>query len=171
MSNLLNSGQVGIGEKTEEQVLETWSNISLLDGIDEEIKLKTAMLYEKAANILINMSNHYTYDSRISTLIFPIIRRVVSEIYKKVNEDRRMGMVYLLDAEYILKRTSAMFDDAISFYEKHLTSSNMDIEAECTAWLCQLIAFEYIAKFKEKNIIDLGDGKYEAVFKTDFPEA
>ncbi len=167
MSNLLDSGKVGIGEKTEKQTIETWAIVGLLDNIDEEIKLKTAMLYEKAANILINMSNHYTYDSRIDTIIFPIIRRVVSEIYKRVSEDRRHGMIYLLDAEYILKRTSAMYDDAISFYEKHLTSSNMDIDAECIAWLCHLIAHEYISKFKGKKIVDLGDGKYDAVSKID----
>lgn len=166
MSNLLNSGRVGIGEKTEEQIVEIWANTGLLDSNNEEVRLKTALLYEKVASILLSMGNYYTYNSRIDTVIFPIIRRVVSEIYRTVEDkDRRIGMIQLLEGEHILKRASAMLDDAISFYEKHLTSSNMDIEAECIAWICQLIAFEYISSFKNKDIIDLGNGKFDAVVR------
>lgn len=164
MNNLLNSGMVGVVEKTEAEIIKIWSSIGFLDIIDEEIKPKTAMLCEKMASIIIKTGNYYTYDGKIDTVIFPIIIRIVNEIYKTIEDkNRKFGMVQLLESEYILKRVSAMFDDAISFYEKHLTSSKMDIEAECVAWLSQLIAYEYIAGFSGKDIISVGEGKFEAV--------
>jgi hypothetical protein len=167
MSNLLNSGHIGLGEKTDEQVIKVWVDAGIIADLDDEIKLKVARMCEKVASILLSMDNYYSYDTRIDVAIFPIIARIVRDIHKTVDGDKAKGIIYLLEGEYILKRVSAMYDDAMKFYKKHLSESNMDVEAACVSWICDIIMFEYIESFRGKEIIDLGDGKYDVVLKLD----
>lgn len=166
MSHLLNSGMVGLGNKTEEETIKVWNQIGFLEGLEGKEKIKVALLYEKIAEILLNISNVYAYNSNLDVIIFPMARRIAASIKKiEHKEERAEGMLQLLTAEFIIKRASEIYPDALSFFEKHFSKTLTDIEAECTYWMSELIANEYVMSFKKKEIISLEDGKYDVVIK------
>jgi hypothetical protein len=166
MSELLNSGQVGVRKKTVEETVDTWSHFGLLEGLTDKEKIKIALLYEKTAEILLNVRNVYAYNSSFDVVIFPMVRKIAMGIKRyESNEQRAEGMFHLLTAEFITKRTSEIYPDAIELFEKHFSKTLGDVEAECTAWISDIIANEYINSFSKKDIISLGDNKFEVVVK------
>lgn len=95
MSNLLDSGIVGVLDKNRNSVshiYDRWKHIGYLDGLDFELAVKVSVSFEAAAHILLMKDKisdiHYKYtgeimddDSeishRITIVLFPLIRRVI----------------------------------------------------------------------------------------------
>ena len=169
MSELLKSGFIGVGEKTVDEIIKNWEGIGFLEGIDGYEKKGAALLLENVAKILIEMSSIYSYNGKFDTVIFPITRHIVSEVVKNGGENSE-GMIYLLEAKYITKRSSEIFDDALEMYKKHFSSYSFDIEAEVAYWVSKMISMEYINSFKNKTIIDLGEGKYDIILKINYEQ-
>ena len=93
MSHLLNSGQIGILDKERNSnyhIHYRWEQLGFLEGLDESLSMKVALCYEVATNILLmegkscdirfKMTGEiFDDDNRIATVIYPIIRRIVSK--------------------------------------------------------------------------------------------
>lgn len=93
MSYLLDSGKVGTLDKsrnTNSHIFVRWKELGFLDGLDEDTAMKVALSYEIAANMMLMDGKIYDMyfkinediiddDGIVDTVIFPIIRRIVSK--------------------------------------------------------------------------------------------
>lgn len=169
MSYLLNSGHVGLGygKQTDEEIIGKWEELGFLYNIEQPfMKRRLALSYEHIAHMILTMEEFYSYDRRLDTVIFPITRRVITKIFE-LGKENGEGMVFLLKDEQILKRASAIFSDAVSIYNKHFSKSDIDIEAEATAWVSDMIAQEYVGSFRNKKIIKIEEAKFDVILKVD----
>lgn len=161
MSELLKSGKIGLCDKSTEETTKSWEALGFLEGLEGSEKIKIALLFEKTANILLNSNN---YHKSIDVVIFPIIRRAATAINRLVNnKERAEGMFQLITAELILKRANEIYFKSFNFYEELFSSTLSDIEAECVLWVSEMIAHEYIQSFVKKDIINLGDNKFDII--------
>ena len=136
MSYLLNSGQVGILDKSRNSnfyIHERWKNTRLLEGLDVEVSMKVALSYEIVANILLmeqkmidihfkNTGESIDEDARFDTVLFPVVRRTIAmipEAHEYVPE-----IVNMLKKEYNTTMCRAIYsgnENAIAyFYDKVL---------------------------------------------------
>ena len=69
---------------SDKDVLKRWKKIGFLQGLDGEMELKTAWAFENMALTLV--LSEITYSKWFKEVIFPIIRRTMSEYYEKHNE-------------------------------------------------------------------------------------
>lgn len=170
MSELLKSRMVGLSDTktTDEQIVTNWEQSGLLEGIGNEYtKVKTALLLEGVAKILLQSYNYYPTSGNFDTIIFPITRRVMSSIdngdFKLVKDydDVKEGLLELITPEMILERTSKMYMATIEFFNKiYDGEQNYDVEAEACAFMAEKVTQLYLGSFRNQNIIKGDNGWY-----------
>jgi len=133
MSHLLNNGQVGGLDKSRRSnshIYDRWERLGFLEGLDRELGMKVSLSYEIAAQIMLmegkamdihfkNTGNVVDDNNRVETIVFPVIRRVLSmfpEAHKYVPE-----IVNMLKKEYETTLCKALYSGnegaMIYFYE------------------------------------------------------
>lgn len=157
MSNLLDSGLVGIGGTTEE-IVKKWSNLGLLEGIDGIEKIQTAICMDKAAELILNSRQYakFNYD----TVIFPVIRRVISGIKSKVSNsnDNKEMIIEFITAEYIMSEMNRLYEPMYANFEiAYGKNKDYDIECETSAFVSEIIAQMFVRSFKNKKILNKFD--------------
>ena len=84
-NELLTSGKVGrVGQEQmrliREEVVDRWSDLGLLEGLDGYQKDTIAQIYENQANVLLKEGTDTSSAGSFETVVFPIIRRVFSKL-------------------------------------------------------------------------------------------
>lgn len=156
MSELLKSGLVGYGTKSDEEIIKTWEKIGLLDGIsDELLKLKVALTLDNTAKIL--LCDNLYIDSRLETFLFPITRIVFSLIYEdNFNhifnyKEIKPIVIDLITAEFITEKSIQLYPTTqILFDLIYSNSKKVDIEAEICSFIGEKVAELFIRDFKDK---------------------
>src|SRR5574343_554876 len=85
MGALLESGKVGnVGmnkmREVRADVIDRWSNLGLLEGLEGYKKENIAQLYENQASYLLNEATSIGSEGSFETVVFPIVRRVFSKL-------------------------------------------------------------------------------------------
>lgn len=159
MSSLLNSGLVGHGG-TNEEIIKKWADTGLLEGLEASEKLKVAICMDRAAELILNSRKYakFPYD----TVIFPVIRRVITGIYKETrNSDvPHSEMIYeFISAEYIMGEMNRIYEPIYDNFEIvfGFNQKNFDTEAEAAAFASETIIRMFISSFKKKKILNRFD--------------
>lgn len=169
MSELLNSGRFGLGKSTKEEIVRNWEDSGLLHGIeDEPLKEKVALTLEDVAEIMLNMLDYNAYGGRFDTIVFPITRRIFSDIdkgrfsylVKGDYEEMKAGLIGMVTADFIIKKGSKLFIPTFNFFEKiYKDEKNVDIEAEACAFIAERVTQMYLREFRGQKIMN-GDNGY-----------
>lgn len=135
------------------KTLNTWEATGLLEGLEDDAKLKVSGLFDELQDILESRNEHSYYPDRFQVLLFPTIRRVYNIIKnntlnfsatKIANAD-----VARLEASFIVKNFCFLYENILSTYRNYfeeLGLHEIDIEAEACAEVSDLIARKFILK-------------------------
>lgn len=169
MSELLNSGLFGMSNISKEQIIKNWEVSGLLEGIDDEtIKEKTALVLDDAAKILLKVVDYSPNNGRFDIVIFPIIRRVLngidggefSYIIRDDYDEVKSGLIDLITAEFIIKKSAKLYLPTLEFFDKIYTDEKtIDTEAEATAFVAETVCQMYLREFRGQKIVK-GDNGY-----------
>jgi hypothetical protein len=99
MSELLNSGRVGIIDKernSNKHIFDRWEQFGFLEGLDSSVSMKVALAFELTANILLMeglscdirfkiTGDIFDDNSKFETAVFPIVRRIVGRTPEAVD--------------------------------------------------------------------------------------
>ncbi len=119
------------------KVLEKWDDLGFLDGMEsDDNKMILANHYEELANFIISAKKEY---NEMSTLAFPIIRRVLVETDFKYEINIKE---FVLSCKDIMKTTEYQCTLAALTPNCY---NNIDVEAE----MAEYVVEEYIKKHKK----------------------
>lgn len=159
MGHLLNSGLVGNGG-TNEEIIKKWSDTGLLQGLEGIEKLKVAISMDRAAELILKSRKYakFPYD----TVIFPVIRRVITSIYKEAQNSSipHSEMIFeFISTEYIMSEMNRIYEPIYNNFEIvfGLTTKYFDVEAEAAAFASETISRMFISSFKKKKILSKFD--------------
>lgn len=123
-------------EKTK-QVIETWSNTSLLEGLNDIDKERVAISYEIVSTMITNDISPRFSDACVK-LIFPIIRRIIS---KQENLDDINVDILTKQTIDIIETLNKSINNLNQPWDikrlKNILDKNVDIEAEFVAEFCK----------------------------------
>lgn len=172
MNELLNSGRFGLGNKNKEDIVTTWEQTGLLEGVDDEtVNEKIALTLEDVATKLISVADYTPYSpysGRFDTVVFPITRRVFSDINKGTYshiikgdyEEMKSGLIDLITADFIIKTSVKLYIPTWEFFEEiYKDVNNVDVEAEATAFVAERVTMMYLREFNGQKIMK-GDNGY-----------
>lgn len=166
MSELLKSGKVGYCSSIEE-TLEIWSKTGLLDGLTHLMEIKVAVALENAAKILLLDKSSYETNFEFDVLVFPVIRRCMSGIEQKsvdnimselssreiMVEFKKIQMLDNFDVKLVMdmlyKNYQPLMEIMVDLFGP--TTDNLDMQAEVTAQLCEMMIFALSYRTKYSN--------------------
>jgi hypothetical protein len=180
MSELLNSGMVGFAKSnnlSSEQIVTNWTQSGLLEGLTGATKTKVALVMEETAQIMLSFRDYANIS--YETIVFPIIRRVISGIERgdydfvfpgkpkpnvipQTYDEVKDGLIDLIDGKVILSQVSRLWPLSLEFFYKIYDDKEVDIEAEAAAFVAERIEHLYLIQFRNKRIIKVDD-KYVSV--------
>lgn len=159
MNELLKSKTVGNCSSVEE-IIKMWSDTGLLDGLNKQMSKKVAIAMENCAKFLLSKEFPYiesTTNPFVDTVIFPVIRRCMSEIAKTgANKTTSLKWCKAETAKAVQKKLLNDFDvklvykmlcenwDGLTKIIENLYGAdykNIDIEAETCAHLSDMITY------------------------------
>ena len=175
MSELIKSGLFGMSNTSKEQIIKNWEASGLLEGIDDKIiREKTALVLDDGAKILLNVVDYSPYSGRFDTVIFPIIRRLISSvdkgeysyIIKGDYEEIKFGLIDLITADFIIKKASKLYEPSLEFFGKIYEGEKLvDTEAEACAFVAERVTQMYLREFRGLKIMK-GDNGYFTIPET-----
>lgn len=140
-----------IEEGTNEEILEHWEKVGFLIGIkDEDVKLKTALIMENMAKILMKENTF----KNIDTIAFPVGFRVIRKLYdrKFKSDEQKEKLVNSLTSEFILTELDRLLTISTELYDEiyHGYDKDVDIEAETIAFISDRIEhLHYLQNYKK----------------------
>ena len=144
---------------TKEETIEIWEESGLLMGIENEtLKEKTALILEDMAKKLIDNGTP-DRSNPFEMVIFPIGRRVISEIFNGNHKSRGRKWESLdfekialqIDAQYIIDKASNWYDTVMLTFKTIGKSRNSDWEAEGALFISEWIAIQFIYDYVDAN--------------------
>lgn len=126
--------------QSSEDVYERWLTIGLLDGLSEDVAKDMAMAFEISAQMRIasvEHANQSDIEGIIDSLIFPIMRRVLTELPSLAQSKETIVMVYN-DAIKLIYNNK-------KFLKEDFSHIGIDSEAE----LCVIVSDELIRKYED----------------------
>ena len=124
-----------------DDILYRWDALGLLEGLNDDLKRKCALSYERMACYLINECNGV--EEVIFTIVFPCIRRVVYVLKDDV-------MPELIVEEFV--RISKWFSDETENEFKKIVGEECDFAAEMCSYVSDYIIVRMIRDGKYKII-------------------
>lgn len=124
-----------------DDVIYRWNTLRLLEGLDDSLKKKCALSYERMACYLINERNDV--EELLFTIVFPCIKRIVYVLKDDV-------MPELIVEEFI--RISKWFSDGIKNEFKRIVGEKIDFESEMCSYVSDYIIVRMIRDGKYKII-------------------
>lgn len=115
-------------------ILERWTKLGLLAGLDDEMSRKVANLYETAARHIIFDQHNMLHDSKVvswETIVFPIIRRIATRSGDQGDILGKIGMVGLekLYIRFLVQHKDIDWEG--------IALKGIDLEAEHLAAFCR----------------------------------
>lgn len=166
MSELIDSGLVGHGDKTDEEIFKVWNSIGFIDHINgKEDKMMLAIIMEKAAKILIDNPDRFE-EPHLDIMVFPTILRVAGgfneyEQTNKIVNDRLMKpwkdhggkskLTKAIDVEDIMEILDKSFTSMVNVYKlayNNPISKECDYQAETVANISEIIIQRDIKRAK-----------------------
>ena len=119
--------------RTPEEILETWTKIGFLEGLDNEDAMNLAKLMDEMANWLLTNEHKYILGN-IETLVFPMLRRA----YKNGG----------MNVYYTAERMCDFIDNTYIPFVKSIEKwdNTIDVKAEYCAFFSNLFSNNLILK-------------------------
>lgn len=140
------------GRKLIEDSTEAWGRLGFLEGLSQEDKEKCAVAMEQAATYFLSdesASELYKNYPQIETIIFPIIRRIITgSIFSEANkiDDGKFEFSKLI--KYLKMIDYKSLEKVMTDKKEALALESIDIEAEVCAMLSEIL----ISKFNNDDI-------------------
>lgn len=126
-------------EETDEEIFKRWNNLGLLQGLDDTMAHKVAILYNKAAISILkhNLYEEFTSNREMlewTTIVFPIIRRIATDSEENLKFLNKLTERNLLDMFIDFMVSDDNQVDWVKMIDE--TCPSIDVEAECLRLFC-----------------------------------
>lgn len=142
-------------EETGEELFKQWNNLGLLQGLDDIMAHKVAILYNKAAISILkhNLYEEFTSNREMlewTTIVLPIIRRIATDSEENLRLLDKLTERDLLDMFIDFMVSDDNQVDWVKMIDEICPS--IDVEAECLQLFCSHYFPEHAKKYlKEKS--------------------
>ena len=124
---------------TKNEIVKRWKKLNMLIGLEGQTKEDVAIAFEEMTKYLLSRKDDYKTD--VSTLVFPIIRRIITN----------GGFIGYYTHEKLCKYIELTYNSTIEAIKMFYADVKGDYDAEATycAWLCKA--------FTDENVINYGN--------------
>jgi hypothetical protein len=163
MTELFESGRVGTKNGTDEEIINRWKDVGILEFISEDLRGLFALKAEDIAYTIIKAGDSaYMHD--LSKLSIPCLARVFREIDKKeVNEEIKIETLESIDSNEFISLINdnygAMFNLVLNMHSSELYYGynsdrfSIDLDADALAYISEMISNKYVYRYNLKRRI------------------
>lgn len=129
----------------EEDIINFWSSLGFLEGLNGFNKKHTALAYDRISK---HLDKNINGDEKFESTIYPVIRRIIgglAEVFfysrgsnETEDEAKRMYLIKNLDVVDILNNLIDSYDELIRVVERLNKNNEIDLEAETVALFCDI---------------------------------
>lgn len=115
-------------------VYNKWLELGFLEGLDKDMGIGLANIYEYTAKFLIAKSDLSESDKIIETIIFPILYRIYTKDKYSISNEEDIQFIIIKLTEHIKS------EKITNFINTYSMANNVDVEAE----ICASFGDEYV---------------------------